>query len=510
MLDIFSGIQQAIAPSALLACTAGTGLGIIFGSLPGLTAAMGVALLIPLSFGMPPVEAFSMLLGMYCGAIYGGCISAILVGTPGTVAAAATILEGPKLTAKGQSLKALDMATWASFIGGTFSGITLVVCAPLLATAAMSFGAAEYFALAIFALTVVATFSSGNMVKGLASAFAGLFISTIGIDPVSGDFRNTFNLPDLFNGVSLVPALVGLFAVSQVLLSLEDIFRGQFTMVKYGKLSQSGISFRELWRERINLLRSSILGTIIGIIPATGASAACFIAYGEAKCFSKTPEAFGTGTLEGIAATESSNNAVTGGALIPMMVLGVPGDVLTTILLGALMIQGLAPGPLLFTEHAPVVSGIFASFFVAQVVMLVLGLIAVRIAGKIVKVPTPILLPIVLILCSIGSYATNNSSFDLWVMAAFGFLGYLMLKAGFPQPPMLLAIILGPLAESNFRRTLSISRNDLSVFITSPIAAVILAISLLIILKVAYDEIRRNGAARNAVEPSETTQKEDI
>ena len=508
MLDILSGIQQALTPAALIACTVGTGLGIVFGALPGLTAAMGVALLIPLSFGMPPVEAFAMLLGMYSGAIYGGCISAILVGTPGTVAAAATVLEGPKLTAKGQSLKALDMATWASFLGGTFSGVALVTCAPLLAIAAMSFGAAEYFALAVFALTVVATFSSGNMVKGLASAFAGLFISTIGIDSVSGDFRNTFNIPDLFNGVSLVPTLVGLFAVSQVIISLEDIFKGHSTIVKYGKVSQKGLSFKELWKEKINLLRSSILGTIIGIIPATGASAACFIAYGEAKRFSKTPEAFGTGTLEGIAATESSNNAVTGGALIPMMVLGIPGDVLTAILLGALMIQGLAPGPLLFTDHSTVVSGIFASFFVAQVIMLVMGLIAVRIAGKIVHVPTPILLPIVLVLCAIGGYATNNSSFDLWVMAAFGFLGYLMIKGGFPLPPMLLAIILGPLAESNFRRTLSISRNDLSVFITSPIAASILVISLLIIIKVAYDEFRRNRTAQSAAS-CETGAKEE-
>lgn len=505
MLDIISGLQQALTPASLIACTTGTALGIIFGSLPGLTAAMGVALLIPLSFGMPTVEAFSMLLGMYCGAIYGGCISAILVGTPGTVAAAATILEGPKLTAKGESLKALDMATWASFVGGIFSGLALITCAPLLARAAMKFGAAEYFALAVFALTVVATFSSGNMVKGLAAAFAGLFISTIGIDPVSGDFRNTFNLPNLFNGVSLVPALVGLFAVSQVIFSLEDIFKGQFGIVKYGNVSKKGLSFKELWKQKINLLRSSVLGTFIGIIPATGASAACFIAYSEAKRFSKTPEEFGKGTLEGIAATESSNNAVTGGALIPMMVLGVPGDVLTAILLGALMIQGLAPGPLLFTEHSTVVSGIFASFFVAQAVMLVVGLIAVRIAGKIVNVPTPILLPIVLTLCAIGSYATNNSTFDLWVMAVFGFVGYLMLKAGFPQPPMLLAIILGPIAESNFRRTLSISRNDLSVFVTSPIAATILAISLLIIIKVGYDEYKRNKATR---ESSTNTSKE--
>ena len=280
----------------------------------------------------------------------------------------------------------------------------------------------------------------------------GLFLSTVGIDPVSGDFRNTFDVPELFNGISLVPALVGLFAVSQVLLSLEDVFLGKSGIVKEGKLSNQGLTLREIWTNKFNLLRSSLLGTLIGIIPATGASAATFIAYGEAKRFSKHPEAFGKGTLEGVVATESSNNGVTGGALIPLMTLGVPGDVLTAILLGALMIQGLTPGPLLFQEHGATVNGIFASFFVSNILILVVGLIAVRILGKVVLVPTAILMSIVLTLCAIGSFAANNSTFDIGVMAAFGLLGYLMLKAGFPQPPMLLAMILGPLAESNFRR----------------------------------------------------------
>ena len=497
MSEVFAGIEAALSFGSLIANVTGVSLGILFGAMPGLTAAMGVALLIPLSFGMPPVEAFSMLLGMYAGAIYGGSITAILVGTPGTVAAAATLLEGPKLTAKGQSRKALEMATFASFFGGIFSAVALVTCAPLLATAAMSFGPAEYFALAVFALTVVATLSSGAMCKGLAAAFVGLFLSTVGIDPVSGDFRNTFDVPELFNGISLVPALVGLFAVSQVLLSLEDVFLGKSGIVKEGKLSNHGLTLREIWTNKFNLLRSSLLGTLIGIIPATGASAATFIAYGEAKRFSKHPEAFGKGTLEGVAATESSNNGVTGGALIPLMTLGVPGDVLTAILLGALMIQGLTPGPLLFQEHGATVNGIFASFFVSNILILVVGLIAVRILGKVVLVPTAILMSVVLTLCAIGSFAANNSTFDIGVMAAFGLLGYLMLKAGFPQPPMLLAMILGPLAESNFRRALSLSRDDFSTFFTSPISCVILAVSACVVLKTIWDEYR--GCKREAV-----------
>ena len=495
MSEVFAGIEAALSFGSLIANVTGVSLGILFGAMPGLTAAMGVALLIPLSFGMPPVEAFSMLLGMYAGAIYGGSITAILVGTPGTVAAAATLLEGPKLTAKGQSRKALEMATFASFFGGIFSAVALVTCAPLLATAAMSFGPAEYFALAVFALTVVATLSSGAMCKGLAAAFVGLFLSTVGIDPVSGDFRNTFDVPELFNGISLVPALVGLFAVSQVLLSLEDVFLGKSGIVKEGKLSNQGLTLREIWTNKFNLLRSSLLGTLIGIIPATGVSAASFLAYSEAKRFSKTPEMYGKGCVEGIAATESSNNAVCGGALIPLLTLGVPGDIITAIMLGALMIQGLTPGPLLFVEHPVTVYGIFAAFIIANIMMLVCGLIAVRGAGKIIAIPGAVLMPIVITLCVVGGYAVNNSTFDLLVVAIFGTVGYLMIKCDFPQPPLLLAMILEPIAEANFRRALTISQNDYSIFYTSPVACIILLVSLLVLLKPVYVDFRAGRKA---------------
>ncbi len=466
-------------------------LGIIFGSIPGLTASMGIALLIPLTFGLASVEAFSMLLGMYAGAIYGGSISAILLGTPGTVAAAATLLEGPHLTAKGQSRKALEMATFASFFGGTFSAIFLVLCAPLLAGIATSFGPAEYFALAVFALCVVATLSSGNMLKGLAATFVGLYLASIGIDPVSGDFRNTFDNNNLINGITLIPTLIGLFAVSQVLLCIEHIFRGQNSIVRQGNVSNKRLNFKEIYSNKINLIRSSLIGVIIGIIPATGPTAATFIAYAESKRFSKNPELFGHGSLEGIAATESANNGVTGGALIPMLTLGVPGDVLTAIMLGALMIQGLAPGPLLFEQHQSTVAGIFTAFFIANFLILGLGYVAVRFMGKIVNVPANILMPIVLVLCTIGSYAVNHSSFDLVIMFVFGILGYLMLKLDIAQSPLLLSLILAPLAESNFRRALTISRNDFSIFFTSPISCIILVIALIVLLKSAKNQWKK-------------------
>ena len=422
--NILDGIMSALSLSALLANLMGVALGIVFGALPGLTAAMGVALLIPLTFGMAPVDAFSALLGMYCGAIYGGCITAILVGTPGTVSAAATMLEGPALTARGESRKALDMATIASFIGGIFSALALVSVAPLLARAAMSFSAPEYFAVAVFGLTIVASLSSGHLIKGLISACAGLFLATIGLDPVTGDMRNTFDVPDLFNGLSLVPVLVGLFALSQVLVTVEDVIRG--VSLKEGKISRRGLSLKDLTGNAVNFLRSSAIGTAIGIIPATGVSAATFFAYSEAKRHSKTPEMYGKGCLEGIAATESSNNAVCGGALIPLLTLGVPGDIITAIMLGA-----DDPGPdarpaAFFVEHPVTVYSIFSAFIIANVLMLVCGLIAVRGANKITAIPGRVLMPIVVTLCAVGGYAVNNSTFDLLVVAVFGTVGYLM------------------------------------------------------------------------------------
>ena len=471
LANILDGIMNAISMGSLLANLMGVTLGIIFGALPGLTAAMGVALLIPLTFGMPAVEAFSALLGMYVGAIYGGCITAILVGTPGTVSAAATMLEGPALTARGESRRALDMATIASFVGGIVSALALIFIAPMLARAAMSFGAPEYFAVAVFGLTVVASLSSGHLVKGLISALAGLFLATIGLDPVTGDMRNTFDNPNLFNGLSLVPVLVGLFAVSQVLVTVEDVVRG--VSLKESTVSKRGISLKDL----------------------TGNSAASFLAYSEAKRFSKTPEMYGKGCVEGIAATESSNNAVCGGALIPLLTLGVPGDIITAIMLGALMIQGLTPGPLLFVEHPVTVYGIFAAFIIANIMMLVCGLIAVRGAGKIIAIPGAVLMPIVITLCVVGGYAVNNSTFDLLVVAIFGTVGYLMIKCDFPQPPLLLAMILEPIAEANFRRALTISQNDYSIFYTSPVACIILLVSLLVLLKPVYDDFRAGRKA---------------
>ncbi len=348
MTDLISAFSQAFSFEALLANLVGVALGIVFGALPGLTAVMGVALLIPLTFGFSPVIAFSSLLGMYCGAIYAGSITAILVSTPGTSAAAATMLEGPKFTAWGESLRALELTTVASFTGGIFSCFVLAAIAPQLAHFALHFSAPEYFSLGFFGLTIVATLAEGAMLKGCIAACLGMLIAMIGMDPLTGDMRMTFDCPQLINGVSLIPSLVGLYALSQVFITCEDVFKGK--KLKAVHLSKTGLKLKDLWLVKKALLLGSIIGTFIGIVPATGSGTASFASYSEIKRHSKNPEQFGNGSMEGLAATESANNAVTGGALIPLLTLGIPGDVVTAVILGALMIQGMTPGPLLFQE----------------------------------------------------------------------------------------------------------------------------------------------------------------
>ena len=492
-MDTFlSALAAACGFEALLANLLGVALGIVFGALPGLTAGMGVALLIPLTFGLPPVVAFSSLLGMYCGAIYAGSITAILVSTPGTAAAAATMLEGPRLTARGESLRALEMTTVASFVGGVFSCFILAGVAPQLARFALNFSAPEYFALGIFGLTIVATLSEGALLKGCIAACLGLLIAMVGMDPLTGNLRLTFDSANLINGVSLIPALVGLYALSQVFLTCEDIFRGK--RLSAVNISRKGISLAEIWANRSALLRGSLIGTFIGIVPATGSGTASFAAYSEAKRNSRHPEAFGKGAIEGLAATESANNAVTGGALIPLLTLGIPGDVVTAVILGALMIQGMTPGPLLFQEQGALVYSIFISLLLANVFMLVLGMASVRVFSKIVSIPGGILMPLVTTLCVVGGYALNNSNFDLGVMAVFGILGWIMTKASIPLAPLLLAMILSGIIETNFRRALSISDNDYTVFLTRPVCAVFLCISLFILFNLLRKEWKKAAA----------------
>ncbi|WP_336885145.1 tripartite tricarboxylate transporter permease [Caldalkalibacillus salinus] len=470
-------LTQILQPQILVLVFMGVLLGIVFSAIPGLTATMGIALLIPYTFALPELAGISMLLGIYLGGMYGGAITAILIRTPGTPSAAATLLDGYPMAQNGEAGKALNYATVSSFIGGTISCIILILIAPQLANAALQFGPAEFFALAVFGLSIVGTVSGKNVTKGLIVAGIGLLISTIGMDPIGGVMRFTFGSSNLSSGVSFIAALIGLFAVSQVIKEVETKMKSAHQKVKYRRHK---LAIKEVMSNWFEFLRSAIIGTFVGIIPGTGTSIATFVSYNESKRFKKPEKKaqYGNGTPEGVIATETANNAVTGGALIPLLTLGIPGDVVTAVIFGGLLIQGLTPGPLLFQQEQDLVYSLFGTLIIANIFMLLIGLFAVRYVGKIVDVPKNILLPIVVTLCFIGSYSLSNNLFDVWVALVFGVIGYLLEKFDFPLPPLILGIILGPIIEANLRRALIGSGGDLSVFMTRPITATFLLIAI--------------------------------
>ena len=497
--EVIEGILYALVPAAIIANLLGVALGIVFGSLPGLTATMGIALLIPLTFGIDPVVAFSALLGVYVGAVYAGSLTSILVGTPGTAAAAAALLEGPALTKKGEAKKALTMTTVASVIGGLFSCLALILIAPQLANVALTFGPPEYFALGLFGISIVAGVSGDSLLKGLIAGLIGFFIALIGMDPITGINRFTFENANLLNGIDVVPALIGLFAISEVLTRLE----GKSEQIK-ARLAETsiGMKFTDLKKNWFNILRSSAIGTFIGIIPATGSGVASFVAYNELKRTAKEEDKkkFGKGNIDGIAATESANSAVTGGALVPLLTLGIPGDVITAVLLGALMIQGLTPGPTLFTTNGDIIYGIFTALIISNIFLLILGLGAAKVLPKILQIPESILMPTIVVFCILGSYSISNSTFDVLIMLVFGFLGYLLLKFGIPLAPLLLAMILAPIIETNFRRSMLLSQNDFSIFITRPISAVVIIVTLFILGRILWNEVKKKKLKQQSIE----------
>nr|CAD6628407.1 C4-dicarboxylate ABC transporter permease [Rhizobium sp. TCK] len=473
-MEYFANLLPLLQPEVLGAIALGTLGGIVIGALPGLTATMGVALLIPLTFGMAPVMGINMLIGIYIGGIYGGCISAILLRTPGTPASAATVLDGYPMAQKGEAAKALAMATIASTIGMIFASIVLSTLAPQLASIALEFGAPEYFALSLFGLTIIASLS-GDLLKGAISGCLGVLISCVGADPISGVLRYTFGVSGFASGFSFTPALIGLFALSEVFTQLEHLGEPDDTPAK---VSGRWIVLKDLRESANALIRGSIVGTIIGIIPGTGSGTASWIAYNEARRTSKTPERFGTGYAPGVAATESANNAVCAAALIPLLALGIPGDVVTAVLMGGLMIQGLAPGPMLFQTNPDVVVGIFGGTFIATIFMFIFGMALIPVASKILLVPRRILTMSIVVFCFIGSFAINLNPVDLYTMVGFGILGWAMNKYGFSQAALCIALILGPLAEANLRRGLLQTGDDVVAFVSGPITLLFLALSI--------------------------------
>ena len=441
--------------------------GICIGALPGLTATMGVALVLPLTFGMEATPGILLLIGVYVGAIYGGSISAILLRTPGTPAAAATVLDGYEFSKRGESGRALGISTISSFIGGVVSVIALWLISPQLAKLALRFSAPEFFLLAIFGLSIIASISGNSLAKGVMCGALGISLSFIGIDSITGYPRFTFNNINLLSGMSFIPVMIGLFAMSQAFSTVETIFTPDQVSQKVSKVWPTKSDWKVILK---TAPISGVIGTFIGIVPGAGAEIGAFVSYSQAKRMSKHPERFGTGIPEGIAAPEAGNNGVTGGALIPMLTMGVPGDAVAAILIGALTVQGLQPGPLLFIDHKVLVYSIFLGMFVANVTMLILGLSSLKLFVKVLSVPKAILTPMIFILCVVGSYAINTSFFDVGVMLAFGILGYFLQKVDFSVSPAVLGLILGPMAEANFRRALLMSEGSFSIFFESIIA----------------------------------------
>ncbi len=467
MENLLIGFGNVLQIKYLLLILAGVAGGISIGSLPGLTATMGVALLLPVTFGMEATSGFLMLIGIYVGAVYGGSVAAILLRTPGTPAAAATVFDGNEFAKRGEGGRAIGISTTSSAIGGLISALLLIFVSPYLAEFALKFSSAEYFALAFFGLTIIASISAKSLAKGLAVGMVGLLISTIGLDPMTGYSRFTFGSYYLFSGFSLIPVMIGLFAMPQIYTSVLEGDSQSHIKQKVTNILPTKADMKLMLPTAI---RSGFLGTFIGSIPGAGADIAAFTAYNEAKRWSKYPEKFGTGIVEGVAAPEAANNGVTGGALIPLLTLGVPGDAVAAILLGALTLQGLQPGPILFRDHIDLVYTIFAGVMVANVFMFILGILGIRIFTKIVSIPKYYLMPIVFILCIVGSYAINNSFFDVLVMMGFGIVGYFMQKVDMSGSPIVLAMILGPMAEENLRKALVISDGSPSIFLTSPIS----------------------------------------
>ncbi|WP_404333123.1 tripartite tricarboxylate transporter permease [Mesobacillus maritimus] len=472
-----TAVGTVFSMSTLLLILAGTIFGIIMGCLPGMSSTMAVSIIIPFTFTMDPATGIILLAAIYCSSVYGGSISAILLNTPGTPAGAATVLDGYKMTQKGESGKALGISAIASAIGGIISAIILSTTAPFLAEQALRFGAPEYFAVAIFGISVISSLSGVNPFKGLIAGAFGILIATIGMDPVNGYPRFTFSDPHLASGISLVPLLIGLFSVSQAFVLIKESVnsKGESKVLSVsGRTLPTGKEFTRLMP---NMFRSSIIGTFIGIIPGIGGDPAAFMAYNEAMRWSKHPEKFGTGIMDGIVAPEASNNAVTGGAMIPLLTLGIPGNTVTAILIGGLLIHGLRPGPMLFQENGDVVYSLFLSLIVSNLLFLIIGLACTKYFSAILKVPGIILGPIILILSFIGSYAIHNSYFDIWIALAFGLIGYVFRLIKVPVTPIVLAVILGPLAEQSFRQAMLQSGNEASVFFTRPISAIFLIIA---------------------------------
>jgi len=498
--NLLIGFQLALTVENLVVIVLGTAMGVLVGVMPGLSSTVGLAIVLPFTFVMDPIPAMLMMVALYMAAEYGGSITAIVLGIPGTPPAVSTTFDGYPLSQRGETGKALGVSILSSAAGGLLGTVVLVLALGPISRFSLAFGPPEYFALGVFGLAIVGNLVGGSVVKGFISVLIGLFCFVVGMDVLSGYPRLTFGHSELLDGIHLVPAMIGFFAIAEA-FRLIDAEGGIVAKVKE-KVSGKLPTLQEMRRLLPTILRSSVIGSAVGAVPGAGATVASLIAWNEAKRVSKTPEKFGTGILEGVAAPEAANNASVGGAMIPLLTLGIPGSGSTAILLGGLMMHGVNPGPLLVLEQPELIYAIYGGFVVAVFSMLVIGLAGIPVWVRVISIRTSLLTPMVLGISIVGAYAYANNMFDVTLALCFGILGYLMLTFGFPLVPAVLALVLGFMVESNYRRALSLTGGDHSVFFTNPISLALLVLAVAsFTLPIVRAYLARRRAVRNGPPP---------
>lgn len=483
-----SSVQLFFTIEHMLLVAVGLLVGIMIGAIPGLNVPMTVALLLPITFYMPPIAGLTLLMGVYKGGTYGGSISAVLINTPGAPAAAVTAIDGYPLAQQGKSGKVLRASIYASVIAEFIADIILITLAAQIAQIALKFGPVEKFSLVIFALCTIGVVSSRQKMKGIVAVLVGIFFFTIGIDPVSGSSRFTFGVVDLTGGVAFLPMLIGLFAVSEFFVHIERAAMGEKSGEKEtivpisSKREDNYVSWKEFKDNFKTILRSTFIGVGVGALPGSGSAISSYVSYGAAKNASKDPDEYGRGALGGVFAAESGNNAAVGGALIPLLTLGIPGDAITAILLGVFLVHGLVPGPELFVRSADVIYPVFIGLLVANVLHLFIASLGLRFFRKVIQVRRSLLFPIVIVICLTGAYTANSNPFEVFVMIFFGLLGYIMKKYDFPVAPLLMGYILGSTLEKSLVQAMVLSDNSLAPLVTHPISAGFLLLTLFFIV----------------------------
>ncbi|GAK07987.1 LOW QUALITY PROTEIN: tricarboxylate transport membrane protein TctA [Geomicrobium sp. JCM 19038] len=490
---LLSSISEVFTPFVILLMVLGVFIGLIFGTVPGLTSTMGMALFVPFTFTLEPIQGISFLICLHLGGVSGGLVASTLLGIPGTPSSIATTFDAYPMAKNGEPVRALGIGVVASLVGGLLSFIALTTVSPLISRFAVQMGPFEFFALIFFALSLLAVLAQGSMLKGITAGFIGLAIG-LGSAPVDGLERYTFGVLELKGGISLLPLIMGLFAIAQI---LSEIRAGDQRKDMNFSVRGIGIKFAEFFANKWNLLRSSLIGIAFGILPGLGSGTSNLVAYAQTKQASKDKKKFGKGAPEGYYASESANTAAVGGSLIPMLTLGIPGDTVTAILLGGFMIHGIQPGPLFFAENRDIVNVVFIAFFVAIFLVLFFQLFAMRFFTRVLMVPKEYLFPVILVLCFIGAFATNTSSFDIGVMLFFGVIGYILLRSRFPIAPLILGFILGPLLETYLRRAMS--TGDVTDFFTKPFSAIFILIGLACVIYTLINEVRSKKRGSESV-----------